>query len=76
MADYSLLVALDGLDEQLLAALATRLRCSRTQAMRWALRWYAIAGPWRSPDERLLAPLHGRIDRLEVGPELQGRDVL
>lgn len=55
-------------DFAILKALQARLTCSRADALRWALRWYALGGPWRHPDERLLAPLEGRASGLQVGP--------
>lgn len=65
---YRLILALSTEDARILDALKVRLACNSSEALRWALRWYALGGPWRGPNERLLAPLLGQVDGLQVGP--------
>lgn len=45
------LILLSVTDRKLLRTVARRLRCNESEVIRWALRWYGLAGPWRSPDE-------------------------
>lgn len=69
MKRYSLRLVLDPEDAELLAQVAFRLRADRSTVLRWALRWFGAAGPWRTPDESLLSALEGRMEGLQVGPQ-------
>lgn len=66
------ILALNDADRTLLDAVTARLNCNRSEALRWALRWYALGGPWRGPGEPLLPPLEGQVHGLVVGPDERG----
>lgn len=67
---YKVLVALDPADAELLEQVVFRLRAEKTTVLRWALRWYAVAGPWRQPEEHLLPAATDRMEGLIVGPHV------
>lgn len=66
----AILVALDERDRRLLRSLARATGQSQTQVLRWALRAYAIHGPWTRAVEARQSVIGA--DQLDVGPRLEG----
>lgn len=57
-------------DWDLLLAIAHTMGQTRSQIVRWALRYYAAEGPWAmSPSDRSVVV--GSEAALEVGPDLR-----
>lgn len=60
------LAELDEADYAILAGMAAAASVPRVRVMRWAIRFYAMRGPWaKGNDERI--ELIG-ADQIEVGP--------
>lgn len=58
------ILELDPADELILRQLAGACRVPRARLLRWALRWYALIGPWADTAEERSAVLDG----LAIGP--------
>lgn len=56
-------------DDQLLRRIADHLGIPRVQVLRWALRFYALSGPWPQPGPRTRITVIGRQEALTVGPK-------
>lgn len=65
-------LALDEREMQVLTRLAHRLGVSRTQLLRWALRYYALTGPWHIPGGPGREVVIGALGPMDVGPLQQG----
>lgn len=63
-------IALDLSDRQILELLAEKTRVSRREVVRWALRFYALKGPW-SKTKRDRVEAIGGLDIGSVGPSFE-----
>lgn len=55
-------------DRWILDRLHYRLKGSKVQLIRWALRYYALHGPWHNGSDPLPGEILTALDRVEVGP--------
>lgn len=55
-------------DTKLLADLAARMGCGKSELMRWALRWYAVAGPEGAVPADVQERCRRGMEGLEIGP--------
>lgn len=65
-----LILALQPRDRELLDSLAECAGQSRSQILRWSLRFYCLHGPWTSEARERQAVVGA--GRLDVGPRLDG----
>jgi len=66
-----ILLELSQPDDLLLKRIAEALDVPRVQVMRWALRFYAMAGPWPANPVRHRRNVIGYTDHLVCGPQRQ-----
>lgn len=64
-----LILRLDPADAALLNQLARTISTSKTNVLRWALRYYALAGPWPHPGSQARKTVVGSAPRFVVGPQ-------
>jgi len=55
-------------DHQILKELSEQLYATRTEILRWALRYYAVAGPWVDAGAGKVPCIRGRESVLVIGP--------
>lgn len=55
-------------ETEVLTRLAKRLGTSQSQLLRWALRHYALTGPWHRPGTETREEVIGVSGPLDVGP--------
>lgn len=64
-------VKLDGSDRKLLRRLSRRLGVSKSDAIRWAIRYYAIYGPCWPEGDTFPGETLREYGRCEIGPNGQ-----
>lgn len=64
-------VLLSEQDKWILDTVAMELGVPRAEVMRWALRYYALYGPWITPEDTLPGEILDRCKRLLVGPDMR-----
>lgn len=65
------ILELDQQDRDILDQLAVATGTSRAEVLRWALRFYALTGPWCATRRERLEQV-GHLPPLSVGPNLWG----
>lgn len=71
MAKRKLLVALTDLEDQYLRAISVYTGVAQAKLIRWAIRLYALQGPWTLEGRKRRTTVIGRTDEIEVGPMMK-----
>jgi hypothetical protein len=56
-------------DRRILSEVSHELQKPMADVIRWAIRYYAVRGPWLLESDRLPLDILARNDGLQVGPD-------
>lgn len=68
MAGRRLLVLLEEREDKMVKAMARYTGLTQAQLIRWAIRFYALQGPWMLRGKKERAAVIGPTEPMKVGP--------